>query len=505
MTQTIRKYAVLVMIGAGSMLAACGGCDEGTSGTGAVDGTACERDADCQGECGEAGFCVGGDTGSNNGPGDNNTQNNNTTTTNNNGTGTNGTNNGTTGSLPEGSMCLSDAECAGTCNSDGICVGGGLPDGSMCQMDTECAGFCDAGTCNGAGTAEPFPTNPDGQVLCGSEPCQCDNAMDDDGDGLIDGLDPECTGPYDNDEATFATGIPGDNKDPKWQDCFFDGNSGAGDDGCRYHTDCLTGELPATHADCSVSQECFDYCRPLTPNGCDCFGCCAVSTDSGEVWVGIGSEGCDFENIDDCQQCVPTMECVNECGRCELCYGKTAADLPADCSDGGGMTGDPCTADADCQGICGGNNTCEGFGNGGFDGDPCQMDGDCRGECGADNGTCVGYGSGGFDGDACMSTNDCRGECGADNTCTGDGSDGFDGDACASDGDCRGSCGADNTCVGYGSGGYDGDACASDGDCRGTCGADNTCTGDPDALDPAYTRTVTDRCTQTYERGRALA
>jgi hypothetical protein len=29
---------------------------------------------------------------------------------------------------------------------------------------------------------------------------------------------------------------------------------------------------------------------------------------------------------------VPAAECVNECGRCELCLGKTVADLPADCS-----------------------------------------------------------------------------------------------------------------------------------------------------------------------------
>ena len=44
--------------------------------------------------------------------------------------------------------------------------------------------------------------------------------------------DAECTGASDNDEASFGTGIPGDNKDPCKQDCFFDGNSGSGDDGC---------------------------------------------------------------------------------------------------------------------------------------------------------------------------------------------------------------------------------------------------------------------------------
>src|SRR3954469_15231541 len=68
---------------------------------------------------------------------------------------------------------------------------------------------------------------------------QCANCVDDDGDGKIDGFDPECTGPADNDEASFKTGIPGDNIDAPSQDCFFDGNSGSGDDGCNEHTCCL--------------------------------------------------------------------------------------------------------------------------------------------------------------------------------------------------------------------------------------------------------------------------
>ena len=50
---------------------------------------------------------------------------------------------------------------------------------------------------------------------CGDVPCACSDGMDNDGDGLVDGFDPECTGPFDDDEATFATGIPGDNKDPR--------------------------------------------------------------------------------------------------------------------------------------------------------------------------------------------------------------------------------------------------------------------------------------------------
>jgi hypothetical protein len=164
---------------------------------------------------------------------------------------------------------------------------------------------------------------------------QCSDGIDNDGDGLIDGLDPECSGPWDNDESSFATGIPGDNKDPKWQDCFFDGNSGAGDDGCRYGTDCLYGATPQTDPSCTVSQQCIDYCGARAPNGCDCFGCCTVQKSDGSTVDIFEVSTCSIANIDDttaCPRCTKNMQCQNTCGECELCPGKTVADLPASCT-----------------------------------------------------------------------------------------------------------------------------------------------------------------------------
>jgi hypothetical protein len=171
-----------------------------------------------------------------------------------------------------------------------------------------------------AGALDPFVLPPSvtigeaGEVLCGSVPCACNNGVDDDGDGKGDGFDEECTGALDNDEGTFATGIPGDNSDPKWQDCFFDGNSGAGDDHCRYHADCLTGVLPAEDPGCAVSDECHDFCSARTPNGCDCFGCCTVQLDdASSVSVFIG-ESCSLENVGDevsCPRCTPSTACGN--------------------------------------------------------------------------------------------------------------------------------------------------------------------------------------------------
>jgi len=192
-----------------------------------------------------------------------------------------------------------------------------------------------SGTGNGAGGFS-------GQTLVGYDAqtagigsAQCSDGIDNDHDGLIDGFDPECTGPLDNDEATFATGIPGDNRDPKWQDCFFDGNSGAGDDGCRYATGCLTGDLPQTDPSCKLSQTCRNFCGGLVPNGCDCFGCCTIYTNGANpVDIEIGS-GCSVDKISDttaCPRCTKSTMCQNTCDTCELCLGKTAMDLPASCA-----------------------------------------------------------------------------------------------------------------------------------------------------------------------------
>jgi hypothetical protein len=186
-------------------------------------------------------------------------------------------------------------------------------------------------TTTGGGGIGPGTDGTNVLMLCESAACACEDGVDNDNDGQLDGFDTECTGPNDNDEGTFATGISGDNMDPKWQDCFFDGNSGAGDDMCRYHTDCLTGGPEATAENCSVTQACLDFCAPRTPNGCDCFGCCSVLGDDGVSHDVIISVQCDAEHIEDCQTCTKTSECGNTCGECELCPGKTVDDLPATC------------------------------------------------------------------------------------------------------------------------------------------------------------------------------
>ncbi|MEY4544503.1 MAG: hypothetical protein RL685_698 [Pseudomonadota bacterium] len=224
-----------------------------------------------------------------------------------------------------------------------------FPPGSPAAATGADAGAAD--TDNGsAGMRSALPgsisVNAEGKLLCGSSLCACNNGVDDDGDGTIDGFDVECTGGLDDDEGTFATGIPGDNRDPKWQDCFFDGNSGHGDDGCRYPTGCLTGELAEDDAACAVTEQCRKNCLPLAPNGCDCFGCCSVGLPGGgSVDVRLDAS-CSLEKIGDAEACAPcakSAECANTCDRCELCDGKTAADLPLDCNPPPGTEAPPAT------------------------------------------------------------------------------------------------------------------------------------------------------------------
>ncbi|MGE0871562.1 MAG: hypothetical protein AB7P03_23585 [Kofleriaceae bacterium] len=187
---------------------------------------------------------------------------------------------------------------------------------------------------------------------------QCSNCMDDDGDGRTDGDDIECTGAFDNDESSFKTDIPGDNIDSVMQDCFFDGNSGAGNDGCNVHVCCLLGA--ETVAECPIganrykpndcpppigtkvpSDKCQTVCGNLTPPGCDCFGCCTVYFNGAPYDILTNpnvSPACDETNINDptkCKTCTKVDSCgTTECGgtTCVLCPGQDPGTLDPSCN-----------------------------------------------------------------------------------------------------------------------------------------------------------------------------
>jgi len=216
------------------------------------------------------------------------------------------------------------------------------------------------------GCTTPDPSRP-----------QCSNCIDDDGDGRTDSSDIQCTGPRDNDEGSFATGISGDNIDAVNQDCFFDGNSGAGNDGCNIHVCCLLGattksacpigqnqynpaECPPPIGTGQLSQKCIDTCGKLAPPGCDCFGCCTLCDPASNMCYDViinpvTSPDCTQSTIGDstkCKTCTKVPSCGNStCGgsTCILCPGQDPNDLPASCN---GSTACPLGTSACTNGTC---------------------------------------------------------------------------------------------------------------------------------------------------------
>jgi hypothetical protein len=223
-------------------------------------------------------------------------------------------------------------------------------------MTTDSTTDSSTGSLENDGTAN----DPDNPLDCGGTIYECGDGKDNDGDGHTDLFDPECTGPCDDDESSFQTGIPGDNVDCK-QDFFFDGNSGQGDDRCIWDLRC-DPENPGEHINCEYtggnncgnmppnqSQDCIEFCSQYVPPGCDCFGCCVIQTDEGEVSIFLNSHpDCSFDNLDACSPCTQSEDCVNDCvpEECEVCFGET--EPPEGCDEGSCETGDPCTDNSDC-------------------------------------------------------------------------------------------------------------------------------------------------------------
>ena len=179
---------------------------------------------------------------------------------------------------------------------------------------------------------------------------QCSDGIDNDGDGKIDLQDPECVSPLDNDESSFATGIPGDNVDACKQDCFFDGNSGMGDDGCQWQLKCdpantgagATASCPydPSFNNCPTMQstKCVMTCQAITPNGCDCFGCCVVPGVSHPIRLDPTCTAANFNDPAMCPACTQQTSCMKTCGACQLCIGKTTLEPGCTGTDGGSPT-----------------------------------------------------------------------------------------------------------------------------------------------------------------------
>jgi hypothetical protein len=207
-----------------------------------------------------------------------------------------------------------------------------------------------------ASTGDSTGNDPLNPIDCDGTTYQCGDGDDNDGDGKIDLDDPECTGPCDDDESSFQTGLPGDNVDCK-QDCFFDGDSGHGNDGCEWDLKCdpanpganimceYTGGQQCENASPNISDECIMFCEQYTPPGCDCFGCCTVDTPDGPVDIFLNSgPDCSLDNLDACQTCTSQIDmCGEPCvpDTCLVCFGEE--EPPEGCDD------NECTSDMPCE------------------------------------------------------------------------------------------------------------------------------------------------------------
>ena len=275
--------------------------------------------------------------------------------------------------------CADDRECDNgifcdgieTC-VDGVCVAGDPvvcdDDGVDCTVEIcdpdldECIHRPDDDLCGCAETCHATLGCGDHCVVatCNGQVFECGDCIDNDGDCKVDAADPNCWGPCDDNEGGWDGQIPGQqNQSPCLaMDCYFDFDSGSGNDGCHWSHACDPLEpsscsynenhnIPGTNRSCGElmdeqSMQCSNYCGPLTPNGCDCFGCCEVPIDdqtSVTVYLGSGTENqgtgtCDFESAADPEKCYPCTQvqgCLNTCEHCELCIGKL--ELPPDCME----------------------------------------------------------------------------------------------------------------------------------------------------------------------------
>ena len=261
----------------------------------------------------------------------------------------------------------------GTTSTGGAGMGGGTSVTGTGGGTTSSTG----GGTTGAGGADVDAGGPDasdaggiiGIVKCLNQVYECGDGLDNDGDGLADWQDPDCLGPCDNTEDSYYGGIPGQSGPACDVDCYWDSNSGSGDDDCRWNHKCDPNEqgtpghpepvakcaydpntnISGTNQTCTQlyqkqSATCASFCGAITPNGCDCFGCCELPASSGKyVWLGsedeqTGTGSCTAANLNDptkCEPCQPVQGCLNTCAKCELCIGKTT--LPPECFPDGGV------------------------------------------------------------------------------------------------------------------------------------------------------------------------
>jgi hypothetical protein len=264
------------------------------------------------------------------------------------------------------------------------------PCGQFCDpAKGGCGLFCQPATCQGK-------TYACGD--CVDNDLDCVNDASDPNSG-VDSTDLSCLGPCQDNETGLSGQISGQNNAPCKMDCYWDADTGDGNDHCKWDHRCdpllpsaqipkcdtyksdtqlAGGNPPVLCADAMASQElgCWDstvptpsgnnYCGSLTPNGCDCFGCCLIPGKAQAVFVGSQTSGgvdtCTLDTLNDptkCKPCTQVPSCTNTCETCEICVGKptlppacTCQTCPLGAQLCGGPCGTACAAGEYCKTGC---------------------------------------------------------------------------------------------------------------------------------------------------------
>jgi hypothetical protein len=277
-----------------------------------------------------------------------------------------------------GVACSEDsAEVASTQtggNGSGASAAGGNTGGNVGgNLGGNAVGGNLGGNANG-GAGAGIPPAPTELAPCGSQLYDCGDLVDNDGDGLIDYQDPDCLGPCDNTEDSYYPDLPGMSGQDCDLDCFWDTGQGHNwncywDHQCDPLADTTNNPIypqeqcawdsgadgpvggqsfPPSPLTCDESfnsqpQDCLDQCKPLAPNGCDCFGCCELEPGV-TVWLatvdaGTNAGTCTIDAVgqpdffDKCAPCTQVPGCNNTCEVCEICINKPV--LPPECFPGG--------------------------------------------------------------------------------------------------------------------------------------------------------------------------
>jgi hypothetical protein len=216
----------------------------------------------------------------------------------------------------------------------------GLANAALCIMSAACTQQVEIGRIT-IDLAKDAAAKPDAALMsdaestpvgcvptvCKGRTFACGDCQDNDGDGLFDEADPECFSACDGDEEQLGSGAQSCMR----QACYFEPDCGLGND-----ADCLT----------------------LTPNGCDCFGCCSVDGSAQFVFIGVDApgsgqaskSGCTSSSLNDperCQSCEPDRTCFNACEPGEACFGQATQ---ATCGDA--STAPQCDVDTTACGPC---------------------------------------------------------------------------------------------------------------------------------------------------------